>query len=856
MGEVYRARDTKLDRDVAIKVLPDSLAGDPSALTRFEREAKAVAALSHPNILSIFDYGSQGGISYAVMELLEGETLRNLLASGPIPQTQAVDYALQVARGLAAAHDKRIIHRDLKPENLFVVKDGRVKILDFGLAKLIHPGSDAGMSEIPTEPIGTQPGVVLGTLGYMSPEQLRGQPADSRSDIFSFGATLYEMLSGRRAFHGTSAVDTMTAILREEPPDLSESGRSVSPALAHIVRHCLEKDRENRFQSTKDIVFALSEAMGLPVTGAVRGRPSVSAGAKVLVGIALTLGLGLTGILITRRVSRESSPTLKRVVVLPFENLGTPEDDYFADGIADQIRGKLAGLPGIEVIARASSAPYRKTTKAPKQIAEELSAPYLLTATVRWLKGGSGSRVQVSPELVEVREAGPPSAKWQQLFDRDLTDVFQVQADIATRVAEALGIALAEGEKTRLSERPTQNLAAYDAFLKAEAASGALTRVDSGSLRNSLDLYGQAVALDPGFAFAWARIGTANSIRYANFAATAEVADRAREASERALAISPNRPEAYYALGSFYRLVRNDPLRALEEYTKGLRLAPANPDIVRGIANVDQRLGRWNEALERSLQAERLDPRGVNNILNLATVLLRLHRSSESRKVLDRGLAIAPDSLDLIELRVMSFLVEGDLPGARAFLKDAQGRTDPAPLVAYLANFQDLVWVFDDEQAALLRRLAPSAFDDDEGEWAICLAQACAFAGDVSCKRDYAERAYKAYEARKVGTNDVGALGNVALALAYLGRKEEAIRKADQIGSLRPLTQDARNGPYLRHQQARVYIVVGDYDRALDIVESLLKTPYFLSSGWLRIDPNFDPLRKNPRFQRLVDSPR
>jgi TolB-like protein/Flp pilus assembly protein TadD len=856
MGEVYKARDTKLDRDVAVKVLPDSLAGDPSALARFEREAKAVAALSHPNILSIFDYGSHGGISYAVMELLEGETLRGLLASGPIPQTQAVDYALQVARGLAAAHDRRIVHRDLKPENLFVMKDGRVKILDFGLAKLIHPESDASVSEIPTEPIGTAPGVVLGTVGYMSPEQLRGQPADSRSDIFSFGATLYEMLSGRRAFHGTSAVDTMTAILREDPPDLSESGRNVSPALAHIVRHCLEKDRENRFQSSKDIVFALSEAIGLPVTDMVHPRRRVSAGAKVLVGIALTLGLSVAGILITRRVPRESSPTLKRVVVLPFENLGAPEDDYFADGVADQIRGKLAALPGIEVIARASSAPYRKTTKAPKQIAEELSAPYLLTATVRWLKGGSSGRVQVSPELVEVREAGPPAAKWQQLFDRDLTDVFQVQADIATRVAEALGIALAERERTRLSERPTQNLAAYDAFLKAEAASGALTRVDSGSLRKALDLYGQAVALDPGFALAWARIGTANSIRYANFGATAEVAERAREASERALAISPNRPEAYYALGSFYRLVRNDPQRALEEYTKGLRLAPTNPDIVRGIANVDQRLGRWNEALEHSLQAERLDPRGVNNILNLATVLLRLHRSSESRKVLDRGLAIAPDSLDLIELRVMSFLVEGDLPGARAFLKDSLARTDPAPLVAYLANFQDLAWVFDDEQAALLRRLAPSAFDDDEGEWAICQAQACAFAGDAACKRNYAERAYKAYEAKKVGTNDVGALGNLALALAYSGRREEAILRADQIGSLRPLTQDARNGPYLRHQQARVYIVVGDYERALDIVESLLKTPYFLSPGWLRIDPNFDPLRNNPRFQRLVDGPR
>src|SRR5712691_9742902 len=270
MGEVYRARDRKLDRDVAIKVLPDSVAADPEALARFEREAKAVAALSHPNILAIHDFGNQDGIAYAVMELLEGETLRGKLDAGPIPQKQVVDYALQVAKGLSAAHEKGIVHRDLKPENLFVSKDGHVKILDFGLAKKTEVVGPKEQTSAPTGSGHTEPGTVMGTSGYMSPEQVKGLPVDHRSDIFSFGAILYEMLSGRKAFKRDTNAETMAAIMRDEPPELSESGRNISPALDHIVRHCLEKDREQRFQSARDLAFdlkTLSDVPGLAQAG-------------------------------------------------------------------------------------------------------------------------------------------------------------------------------------------------------------------------------------------------------------------------------------------------------------------------------------------------------------------------------------------------------------------------------------------------------------------------------------------------------------------------------------------------------------------------------------------------------------
>ena len=257
MGEVYRARDSKLKRDVAVKVLPGYVSGDPEFLSRFEREANAVAALSHPNILSIFDFGNEDGVAFAVMELLEGKTLREMLEAGPISQRKAVDYAQQVARGLWAAHERGVVHRDLKPENLFVTRDGHVKILDFGLAKNVGRAAPGKQTSAPTVSGHTQPGTVMGTVGYMSPEQVRGLPADHRSDIFCLGAVLYEMLSGRRAFSGATAADTMSAILNAEPPELSGSGRKIPPGLDRIVRHCLEKNAEERFQSARDLAFAL-----------------------------------------------------------------------------------------------------------------------------------------------------------------------------------------------------------------------------------------------------------------------------------------------------------------------------------------------------------------------------------------------------------------------------------------------------------------------------------------------------------------------------------------------------------------------------------------------------------------------
>ncbi|HEY4228663.1 MAG TPA: serine/threonine-protein kinase, partial [Thermoanaerobaculia bacterium] len=303
MGEVFRARDKKLDRDVAVKVLPHTVAADPDSLARFEREAKAVAALSHPNILAIHDFGSHGGVAYAVTELLEGDTLRGKLDAGPVSQRQAVDWCLQIAKGLSAAHERGIVHRDLKPENIFVTKDGHVKILDFGLAKRVEPAAPGKQTSAPTGSGHTEPGTVMGTMGYMSPEQVKGLPVDHRSDIFSFGALLYELLSGTRAFRRDTSAETIVAILTQEPPELTGSGRNISPALDHVVRHALEKEPGNRFQSAKDVAFALSEASGsTTVTSGVQAVPPPAAGRKGwLVAVAVVVVAAAVGFFLLRR---------------------------------------------------------------------------------------------------------------------------------------------------------------------------------------------------------------------------------------------------------------------------------------------------------------------------------------------------------------------------------------------------------------------------------------------------------------------------------------------------------------------------------------------------------------------------
>jgi TolB-like protein len=552
-------------------------------------------------------------------------------------------------------------------------------------------------------------------------------------------------------------------------------------------------------------------------------------------------------------VGGDANPdTVKTIAVLPFDNLGASDDEYFSDGMTDEVRGKLANLAGLRVTARSSSSEYKKTTKRPQEIGRELGVDYLLTGTVRWEKDASGKRARVSPELIEVATG---ATTWQQPFDAKLTDVFQVQADIAGRVADALNIALGSSQKESLAERPTASLAAYDAFLKGEAASLAVSTSDPIRLGQGIGFYEQAVALDSTFLEAWVQLARAHAARYYSGTPDPTGAAGARRAAERAVALAPDRPEGRLALGDYYSLVPGDAARALAEYEAGLKVAPGRAELLVGAAFAEQGLGRWDAALTHLERARALDPRSLLTARRQATTLVWLRRYPAAAAAADRALALAPTHLQMLQLKTLVQLAQGDLDGARAVVRSAPAEVEPTALVAFFGVYWDLYWVLDDEQQRLLLRLAPSAFGGDRGNWAIVRAQTFHLRGDLAAARVYADSARLAFEEQlRAAPDDAQRHMFLGLALAYLGRKGEAMREGENGLALQPIAKDGYSGPYNQHLLARIYLLVGEHDKALDQLEPLLKIPYFLSPGWLKIDPTFDPIRKHPRFQRLVEA--
>ena len=420
-GEVYVAKDRKLDRRVAIKVLSDKLAEDKGFRERFEREAKALAALSHPNVLAIYDFGSEDGVFFTVMELLEGNTLEKLLEAGALPQRKAAAYALQMAQGLAAAHDKGIVHRDLKPANAFVTQDDHLKILDFGLAKMQALFESEADDEGETNIRSTDPGTVLGTVGYMSPEQVRGRDADKRSDIFAVGAVLYEMLSGRPAFTGDSIADKLSAILNFEP---ELPGREASDSgLGRIVARCLEKNPEARFQSARDLGFTLETVSGV-------GRAEATASFE------------------------GEQEEARSIAVLPFADMSPGKDqDYFCEGMAEEIMTALAGIQGLRVAARSSAFRFKGGDHDLREVGRSLEVKTVLEGSVRT----AGKRLRVAAQLNAV-DGGYQI--WSRRYDRDMDDVFAVQDEISADIVNALRLELSDAEAPRVV-RHAENQEAY-----------------------------------------------------------------------------------------------------------------------------------------------------------------------------------------------------------------------------------------------------------------------------------------------------------------------------------------------------------------------------------------------------------
>jgi tetratricopeptide (TPR) repeat protein len=454
----------------------------------------------------------------------------------------------------------------------------------------------------------------------------------------------------------------------------------------------------------------------------------------------------------------------------------------------------------------------------------------------------------VSPELIEV---GTGATKWQQPFDAALTDVFQVQGDIASRVADALNVALGSDQKKSLTARPTANLAAYDAFLKAEAASEGLASQDVLGLRRAMGLYEQAVALDSTFVEAWAHLARTGAAIY--FQGHTTDLEAVRRAAERAMALAPQHPDAYLAKGDYLSNVGNDAAGGLAAYEAGLKLAPDNAELLTASALAEQSLGRWEAALGHLERARALDPRSVLTARRLATTYLWLRRHPQALAAADRTLSLAPDNLTAMEVKAQVFLAQGDLAAARGVIRDAIAGSDPATVAAFFGNYWDLYWALDEHEQDLIPRLTPSAFGEDRGAWGIVLAQVLYLRGNTAKARAYADSTRIAFEeVLRAAPEDDQHHALLGIALAIMGRKADAIREAQRAVELRGLSKDAYSGAYNQHLLARTYTLVGEYDKAIDVLEPLLKVPYFVSPAWLKVDPNFAPLRGNPRFQRLV----
>ncbi len=599
MGEVYRARDPRLGREVAIKVLPASFSRDADRLRRFEQEARAASALNHPNILTIHDFGTEGGAPYVVTELLEGETLRGHMAAGAFTPRRALGHALQIAHGLAAAHEKGIVHRDLKPENVFVTKDGRVKILDFGLAKLMEMPGAASQTDLPTAAPATDPGVVLGTMGYMSPEQVRGRPADARSDIFAFGAILYEMLAGRRAFHGDTAADTMSAILTKEPPDLSATNRNVSPGLDRVVRHCLEKDPERRFHSAHDLAFdldALSDASG----AAPQAPKAARGGKRILLATALAAiaALVLAAALFWPRAGGKS---IDSIAVLPFVNAShDPNTEYLSDGITESIINSLSRISKLRVAARSSVFRYKGRDEDPQKAGRDLNVRAVVSGKVTQ----RGDTLVIQADLVDVANG---SQIWGDHYDRRLSDILTVQEEIAREISEKLRLRLTGEEKQQLIKRYTASTEAYQLYLKGRYAWE--KRTEEG-IRQSVEFFQQAIEKDPGYALAYAGLADSYAVMSSySMMSPAEAFPRARAAARKALEIDDGLAHTHATLGLTLTNYDHDWSTAEAEFKRAIELDPTYATAHFWYAlSVLAPLGRFDEMLAEIHRARELDP--------------------------------------------------------------------------------------------------------------------------------------------------------------------------------------------------------------------------------------------------------
>ncbi len=659
MGEVYRATDTKLRRDVALKVLPPSMSSDADRLSRFQREATTIAALNHPNIVTLFSVEEADGVHFLTMELVEGKTLDALLPAGGFQLERLFELAVPIADAVTSAHARGIVHRDLKPANVMVTDDGaRVKVLDFGLAKLAEAGSASLMDQ--ATQTGTEAGMILGTPYCMSPEQARGQPVDHRSDIFSLGVMLFQMATGTRPFQGASAIELLSAVLKDPAPSLGDLRPELPRHLGRIVERCLEKAPIDRYQTSRDVYNELrglwKETAPGPATGLssrpatqdgtvtpwaawrawVRRHPWVTSAALGLGVAALLVGVNVGGVRERLGGSPPAADPIK-LVVLPFENLtGDPEQEYFSDGLTEEMISQLGRMhpQRLSVIARTSSMQYKKRDVPIDQIGRDLGVDYVLEGSAR----REGSRVRINATLIQVRDQ---TQLWTDTFDRELAGILALQSDVARSVAGSLRLTLLPDEQMRLASARPVNPEAYEAYLKGRFQAQKETPQD---LDLALEYFEVALQKDPNYAPAYTGIAFVWAARnQMGYVPPSEATPQVKTAAMRAIELDSTLALAHYALGMVawneWDWETNE-----KEFRRAIELDSNFPDVRAVYSHLLVALKRPEEAVSQAERAVQLDPLNAFNQALYGWILYFVRRYDEAGAQFQSALIATPGS--------------------------------------------------------------------------------------------------------------------------------------------------------------------------------------------------------------------
>ena len=855
-GVVYRAHQKSLNRTVALKVIGLGPWATEAHLKRFRREAEAAASLDHPLIVPIHEVGERDGCCYFSMNFVEGGQLDEVVRREPIPIRRAVELIAKVARTVHYAHEHGILHRDIKPGNILLDVKGEPHLTDFGLARLVEAESTV-----------TRTLDVMGTPSYMAPEQAAGNNAavSSATDIYGLGAVFYQLLTGHPPFTGGTTFETVRLVLDTEPRSPRLINPKVDRDLSTICLKCLEKDPKRRYSSALALAEDLehwlkhepirAKRSGFFTHGRkwVRRKPAIAVLSASLVALAAVMGWNVW----KSELSSRLAP--KGIAVLPFENLSAdPDNAYFADGIQEEILTRLASIADLKVISRTSTQRYQSKPRNLAEIAKQLGVRNILEGSVQ----KAADQVRVNVQLIN---AQTDSHLWAEIYDRKLTDIFSVESEIAKGIAESLQAKLTGREEQVIAAKPTDNMEAYDAYLRglAYALKTAVTPANSLGAQKYLR---EAVRLDPKFALSWALLSYVDAVGYVTLTLqpTAALREEARQAAETAITLQPNLGEAVMTKGYYHYACLKDYDTAVRYFEQARQLMPNSSRIPESLAYVTRRRGQWDRSEAYFNEAERLDPRNVNLMSQHALSYNALRRFTEALRKFDQVLDITPDDVDTLAIKANIAQAEGDLLRASAILAPLRPNVDDSSAV----ETQVYQAILERRPAQIIPRLKEILAKPDpalgyiNSKLRFWLGWAQEVAGDHTAAQETWRQARNELESfLKEQPENYRLIGDLALTYMGLGDKVAAFKLVERAMAAVPIEKDALAGPIPIEILARVAAQMGESDRAIAALQKLLSIPYGaplaenvpLTPALLRLDPMFDPLRNDPRFQRLCE---